>query len=219
MKPADISDRGYDPLTVGIGMEWLAQYARFLRRSPELADNLAQRPDEFELVPIPKVLLNRLAVPGILGSGNLGEIDAEMRSILELDLDALSRRFIAHNQASQQAAFDRIHEFAAKIEAGDVDAASNLLSPRFINQDGDSAAEVKAVLDALVQRTCDRRLQVLSIEEKHTSDTEVVAGVSAMWSAARHDHGAGEISEAVSLEMVLERQPEGDWKISGLRSV
>src|SRR5436853_7911054 len=77
---------GYDQIVVNIGLEWLVQYARFLRRSPELVEGLASRPEDFELIPIPKVLLERLAVPGLLGSGNLGDIDPEIERVFELDL-------------------------------------------------------------------------------------------------------------------------------------
>src|ERR1700743_3579543 len=52
-----------------IGVEWLKQYAQFLRRTPELARRLAEETSDFEFVPVPRELLDRLAVSGIAGAG------------------------------------------------------------------------------------------------------------------------------------------------------
>lgn len=219
MNANQLSEHGYDPVIVSVGMEWLVQYARLLRREPELIHKLAERAEEFELIPIPKVLLNRLAAPGILGAGNLSDFSLALQQLLKLD-PTISHEPAGRDQPSRDLAFGRIREFAAAIEAGDLAGASNLFSPTFVNQDGYSVAEVQAILEHLVEHTCDRRFQILSIHETHGSSTEVVTKVDAIWGAANyHDGSADSVTEPVCLEVILEWQPEGDWKISGLRSV
>ena len=211
-----MNDANYDQVVVNIGLEWLTQYARFLRRSPELVERLAGRSGEFELIPIPKVLLERLAVPGLVGSGGLGGVDPEIQRFVEFD----PAKFPLLVETSRGRALDTIREFAAAIDAGNSTAAYAMLSPRFINPDGENAAEVHDTLERLFERTSNRRLQVHSIEEKHGAEAEFAAKVNATWTAcAEQDRGADPVSETVWLEILLDRQPEGDWRISGVRSV
>jgi hypothetical protein len=206
----------YDQIVVNIGLEWLTQYARFLRRSPELLENFADRPGEFELIPIPRMLLDRLAVPGMVGSGNLGGVDSQAQRLLDFDLGAISG-----NRAAPplEPVFDCVREFAAALDAGDASRAAALFSPRFIDQDGRSGAEVQQTLDLLFARTSNRRFQVSTVAEVHTSEAECVVHVNAAWRASDAAQGAEAISERVKLEMVLGRQSGGNWSISGLRSL
>ena len=216
MNVNNLDEANYDSVILSIGREWLAQYARFLRRSPELVERLADRLDEFELIPIPKVLLNRLAVPGIVGSGTLGDIESEIPRLLEFDATAMSQKL---GIFSREAAFNRIREFTAAIAAGDATRASALFSSRFINPDGKNAVEIFETMGRLFDHAYVRRFNVLSIEETHGSDVEVVARVKATWSAAGKEEFMDSVFEAVCLEIVLERQSDGDWKISAVRSV
>jgi hypothetical protein len=216
MHPEQTSDGIYDEVVVKIGMEWLAQYARFLRRSPELVEGLAERPEDFEMIPIPKVLLNRLAVPGIVDSGNLGDIDPEILQFLNLDLGAISRKAAI---AARDAAFERIREFAAAIAGGDATRATALFSPQFINPDGMNAAEIHQTLQRLFESTYNRRFEVNDIREVRTSEQDLVARLDASWSAAESAGSADSLAEKVCLEFILELNTDGEWEISAVRSV
>lgn len=50
-----------DPFFMQLSREWLMQYSRFIRRRPDVVKRLSERTDEFELVPVPCLLLNELA--------------------------------------------------------------------------------------------------------------------------------------------------------------
>ena len=74
-----------DEVLARMGIEWLNQYARFLRRTPDVVARLAADDGDFELIPVPKKLLDRLAVPGIVGSGSLGgSVDADIEELLRI---------------------------------------------------------------------------------------------------------------------------------------
>lgn len=216
MNANTFDDTQFDSVILSIGTEWLTQYARFLRRSPELVECLAHRSEEFELIPVPKVLLNRLAVPGIVGSGGLGDIDPEILRLLDVGLKTTPRKFAI---SSRQAAFDKIREFTEAIGSGDAVRVVGLFSPNFTNVDGKGAAEISAKVKRLFRDTTDQRFDVLDIEEIHGSNVEVVARVNAAWSAIANEEPAKRASEAMCLEIFLECQADGSWKISALRSL
>jgi hypothetical protein len=214
MKIEHTNQAGYDEVVINIGLEWLVQYARFLRRSPELIEGLRDRPDDFEVIPIPKIVLERLAVPGILGSGSLGAQDPEIHRLIEFDLAALSQKVPA---ASREAALNVIYRFASAIDTGDSARAGALLSSRFLNPDGKDAAEVHATLRRLFDRTSNRRFEIVAIEDRHASELEFGARVTAKWSASTG--GGDTLTETVCLDILLERQSDGDWTILAARSV
>jgi hypothetical protein len=178
-------------------------------------DGLAARPDDFELIPIPKVLLERLAVPGLLGSGNLGDIDPQIQRVFEMDL----AQFVpGAPAASRDAAFRCVRTLAEAIDRGDADAARALCASGFVDPDGRSADEMLARLQELFDRTASRRFSVLGIEEVHGSDTEIVARVRASWQASLADGDGPDASEIVILDVVVNRTDDGAWTITGLRS-
>lgn len=216
MNTENTNQAGYDQTVVKIGLEWLTQYARFLRRSPELLENFTDRPSEFEIIPVPKILLERLAIPGVVGSGNLGGVDPEVRNFLDLDIPGI---FQNTTQPSHEEVFDQVREFAAALDAGDASRAAALFSPHFISSDGKSGAEVRRTLDLLFARTSDQRFQISTVAEVHASETECVMHVKGLWRASDPAGGAEAFSEKVNLEMVLDRRTTGGWSITGLRSL
>lgn len=50
-----------DPFFHQLSREWLVQYVQLSRRAPGLIERLREQTDEFELVPVPRSLLNELA--------------------------------------------------------------------------------------------------------------------------------------------------------------
>ncbi len=57
-----------DPFFYQLSREWLVQYVQLSRRAPGFVERLRERPDEFELVPVPRALLNELAAEAADGS-------------------------------------------------------------------------------------------------------------------------------------------------------
>lgn len=57
-----------DPFFYQLSREWLVQYVQLSRRAPGLIERLREQPDEFELVPVPRSLLNELAAEVADGS-------------------------------------------------------------------------------------------------------------------------------------------------------
>jgi hypothetical protein len=50
-----------DPFFHQLSREWLVQYVQLSRRAPGLIERLREQTEEFELVPVPRALLNELA--------------------------------------------------------------------------------------------------------------------------------------------------------------
>ncbi len=209
-----------DELVAQVSAEWLAQFARFLRRSPELIAKLVERSDDFEFVPVPKMLLDHLAVPGIMSSGSLGGVDVDLAGLLELGRHSRAEPLPTRDPRSLEEALNRVREFAAALQAGDMVSASRLLSLQFLDQDGRDLTEFQNIVRGLVAGTRERTLSILDTQEVRGSDSELVFRVKARWIAVAGDATSEHrVCETVSLEVTMERQSDGDWKIAGLRSV
>jgi hypothetical protein len=203
---------GYDRAVVDIGLEWLTQYARFLRRSPELVAGLAERDADFELVPIPRLLLDQLAVPGLVGSGQLGDAGDDADRLA--DVDALF-----HDRAVAEVppeAIDVVRRFASAIAHGDAAAVRALLCNAFIDPDGRSADDVSRRLADLFDGSGDRGWTVHDVAATSPGGAECVFRVNGTWRAVVP--GAVDVTEDVALDVIAGPDAEGVWRIRSIRS-
>jgi hypothetical protein len=210
-----VSDEGIDRMVVQIGSDWLAQYARFIRRSPVVVTKLADRPEEFELVPIPRMLLDRLAIPGIIESGMLGDWNADLKKLVQLSTDPTL--VIGYPDAPPQKATEVVSQLRSALENGAVEALRRLISPNYIDQDGRDCGELQAALEYLIKRTVDRRLDVTQMRtDWHGPDKVQVKGEGTWQSRLTDRPGAPDIVENIEFRAILSRGANDEWLISEL---
>jgi hypothetical protein len=186
--------------------DWLAQYARFLRRAPGVLDNLGSRDEEFEVVAVPRLLLDRLAVPGIGNSGGLGDWTEEMDRIV-----ALATGPQPTPEAPRGHSGERVVEALCRaIEDGDAAAALALFSPAFVDEDGRRLRDMRGLLDRVIADTETRRLVVSELELEPRSAGEVSIRVHGRWSA-------DEVTEELDLRLTIARDAFDEWRIIDLR--
>jgi hypothetical protein len=203
-----------------MGVEWLNQYARFLRRTPELVARLAEDTADFELVPVPKKLLDQLAVPGIVGSGSLGgRVDSEIEELLRIGASdepvVISSTFGLTDGGPAAVA----SEFGNAIENGSIDKVMELLSPNFLDDDGRNISEVQSAIARLIDETEERRFRIVNMSESRRTARDATVRLAVDWNAIpMGDALVAAISEKAHLELLLERDEHEQWKIVSLKS-
>jgi hypothetical protein len=208
-----VDDAELDPVVTQVASDWLAEYARFLRRSPEVAARLAERPEEFELVPIPRMLLDRLAVPGIMGSGGLGDAEDDIERLRALAEDPETQG--AGPRPVDEGAAEVVHRLANALARGDVDGALRLFSPAFVDRDGRNLREIRETLAGLVGATTARRLEVVDLATEAGAAGEVVVRGTGRWHVSLADEGDGPaLAEALSFDARLLQDRAGEWHIA-----
>jgi hypothetical protein len=210
-----------DPMIAQIGVEWLNQYARFLRRTPELVTRLAADSADFELVPVPKKLLDRLAVPGIVGSGSLGgRIDPEIEELLRIGVVDEPAVVSGPKPASTgDGPVAVIEALGVAIENGRLEDAMELLSPHFLDEDGRNPQDIRTAVARLIGETAHRRFRIAKASETRRSPRDTTISVIVAWDAAPVSNmPAPAISEEVTFEVILEEDEDNRWKIVSLKS-
>jgi hypothetical protein len=221
-----VTDTGHDPILLRIGTDWLVQYARFLRRSPEVVNRLIEQTEEFELVPVPKALLGELAVPGIVGSGGLGgDVDVTLERLLRtrdtLAPAAITGAAVLATEIRDDAAtgvLDALRRFARSLEEGHLDEVASLIDSRYLDADARTGRELLAELRRLIEDTEDRRLLVIGLTDMVQHGDDASVRVDVVWDARRTvDHEVVRITEPLTIAAQLRREPDDRWAISGLR--
>ena len=118
---------GDDALLQRVGIEWLNQYARFLRRTPDFASRLAAESEAFDLVPIPKKLLDQLADPGLIGSRTCASVSM---SAAFAPRSAYARYRLRYRRKNSGVRLNASKAASASLSASGAAAASALAAPR-----------------------------------------------------------------------------------------
>jgi hypothetical protein len=178
--------------------EWLTHYARLRQRAPKLAERLAQQGDEFELVPVPRRLLQTLAAPGADPSLTLADL-------LTRDADAA---------AGDGGPLTLAKAFADAMAAGSATDVKVLLSPGYLDGDGRRANEIGAALDHFLSGKTGRSCTVLDAAEVQRTPGNALVRLRLAWSETAA--GAAARQEEVTLELLVERDAAGLWKIASI---
>lgn len=225
----------FDDAVLRAGLDWLAQYARFQRKSPSTLAPLAESPDDFELVPVPKDLLvglarsrGRLAVPD-LSDPALVQIRRPLRGQLRAaaspapvsprgpdGLVAALRRWRGSPAVFAPAL--AVERLTAALEGGDVNAAMRLVSPRYLDADGRGSDHLRAALARLLAETILRRATVVRLVETARGADEVSLSTEIAWEATLEGDPPERVVERLLLELHFTRDLDGVWRISWLGS-
>ena len=220
-----------DSIVMRIGVDWLTQYARFLRKSPETVARLQERTGEFDMIPFPRELLDRLAVPGLVGSGRLGSaVDVGTDALLQLRLQPGPSLPLAkgppvpmpgistsQRDAGNDSPLQRIRDFAQAMEGGDLSALRELISPSFLDAEGRRSEDILGALKVLIEQTAARRLFILRSVETEWSETAVRGQVELIWDVQLDPAGLEYKTERILLVTEL-HLVAGRWRILDLRA-
>ncbi len=185
-------------LAVRLVILWLSRYVRLSRASPALVDRLRARTDEFEMVPIPRRLLNSVAAAGAPEgprTANSAAIDPEEPE-------------------------DGLTSFAAAISRGDLEEAVTRLHPAYLDSDGRQLSDLRKILERALEATVSRELAIERIETDHRDSFSAALTVHCRWRArlAQTSEEASAIEESITLSVDLQRESTG-WLISGMTSL
>ena len=201
-------------------LEYLSHYARFAARAPDLVERLQQDRTDFEMVPIPRLLLNQVSA----AEGGIPVLKTEARitdfqrwlSTAAVTCDGLhpTRACVQTDDTPVRIA----RQLVAAIAAGSVARVAALLSPDFLDEDARNRAEVCSALETFCSGTTDRTFATHATEEIQRSEHDCTVRIAGNWRATRTEPLSQDISEQVSLYVLLERRDDHEWKVLSIRS-
>lgn len=211
--------------TVSYPADWLIQFLQTIRSRPDVMATLRAHP-EFEMVPIPKVVLGALSTFPLGGFGFPGLEVAGGRSAMpdlaapsmvlperiqpEQVMPSRGSRMITERTIAQNIGelTKTAKGFIGALEQGDVDAAVTFLSNRYQDRMGRYKDEVSSKLRQFVSESKARRIMLMNGRDVEAAGDNMVATVDA----------AIEIDEkATRITVDLHFQRDGnEWKIAAI---
>jgi ketosteroid isomerase-like protein len=186
-----------DPPWDNVSLSWLINYVKNIRSNPELSKALAAEKDQFEMVPMPKEVIQHLAQSRLV-STSVGFTSAQ-------HLDVVG---------------DVVRKFVRALETEKPDDAAALLSPTYKDAEGRDANGIKTLLRKMAAASSGLRIVPFSTQSLLQVGDHLVATLQVAWEVNLKEGAASVRKSANSqLEVVLEKDPHGGWKISGIRTL
>ncbi len=190
-----------DPPWDSVTLSWLINYAQNIRTNPALTQALNAEKEQFEMVPMPKEVIQHLAASRRV-STSVGMIN-----------QAAS---IQHTEQVNNV----IRSFSQALESGKLEGIASLLSPNYKDASGRDAAHLQADLRKLVGSFSNLRIVPFSTDNLIVLGNRLVANIQVAWEATTKAHaGAAPVQKSASstVELILEKNPAGAWAIAGIR--
>jgi hypothetical protein len=208
-----MSEPADDAALKDLCLEYLGQYVRFMSHAPELIQKLAGDASAFAMVPVPRLLLERVcaARDGVV----VAEPDPQMADPGHWLTPASARdSCVQMDDAPVRIA----QNLATAFSTGSVDRVCALLSPNFLDQDARNADEIRSALAKLFSSTVDRGFTTYDAREIRRSEHACTVRIAGNWRATRTEQEPAAISEDVFIDVLLERHEDGQWKVLSIRS-
>lgn len=201
-------------LLLQIARDWLIQYSRFKTLDPELMKELQVRLKDFEIVPIPRELMRILCVadpsPEAVTAarersqaavqGAIGGLAAEINAMPEL-----------HGKAQGIDVAHIVRQIGAALEAGDINAMLEYVSPDYRDVHGRGWEDLKALFLDLIRGTESRRFMLMDIRIIEQVVGAIVAAIEVGWERQLKGVCEGFEGEVVQLVIRVKRNEQGQW--------
>jgi hypothetical protein len=182
-----------DPPWDKVSLTWLINYVRHIRTNPVLSRALEAEKTDFEMVPMPKEVIQHIA-SSKLSSTSIGAI-----SIANIDQVA-----------------DVVRSFSDALESGKIDDAVALLSPKYSDAHGRDATKLKEVLHNLHAAAPGLKIVPFSTDNILLLGNRLLATVQVAWQAKI---GRAPTSASAEIELLLEKDTKGHWTITSVRAL
>jgi hypothetical protein len=201
-------------------LAYLSHYTRFAARAPGLLERLEQDRVDFEIVPIPRLLLNQICAaeedrPVAQSAAPIPNLERWLSAVaVPCDGSHPARACVQADDTPVRIA----QQLVAALAAGSVAHVAALLSPDFLDEDARNRAEVCSALETLCSSTIDRTFTTHTTEEIQRSERNCTMRITGNWRVTRTEPPSQDISEQVSLYVLLERRNDHEWKVLSIRS-
>ena len=224
MANSDVSNPGdalYDPWEYTLIKDWITNYVRFTRISPELTERFANNAAEFKMIPIPNKLFDSLRnfnIPTTRSSSSgfpgFGP-QAGFTDPTPYYNEKLSKLEVARH-------FDHLAQlataFADDIESGDIKKAMSVISDDYLDVQSRGKDQLLADIQKLLESTQNRKLILAHVDEFSVIGEKICTKVSGAWKALMTADKKA-YSEIFTLELIFQLSNDRQWKISSIEIV
>lgn len=229
-----ITNSAEDLFALRMTYDWLIQYANLSRVSPKTTELLKEKPEEFEMVPVPKELIRQLSlhvgIGGILPGLGLGGVSAvlppaffeklsETVPHLIKPAEEIKTRVEGLEIAKQfKPLADLVIEFGKELEKGNIERVMQFIAEDYRDHDGRTKKELQDSLSNLFKISSNRRFIFANSEDMQVIGNKIVANVNGAWEAKVIEESKATLkSKFFKLEFIFTQDVKGKWAISSIK--
>lgn len=197
--------------------DWMVQYFRFLKVSPEVIGAMKERADEFEMVPVPKSISQKIkSMPLDLRHGGTASVFTADPFSMSSGDTLRSKVETVEKLRNYPVLVDLMRSFIVALEAENIDAALSFVSDDYVDASGRDKSSLKKALTGLKNSSSKRRVILVHADQYAYIDGMIIARVTGAWEATLGKEGASS-SEFFALELIFAHDKKGEWKIRSIK--
>jgi hypothetical protein len=208
-----------DAFTLGMLQSWIGRYLSLSVTAPEVIQGMSTRTAEFEMVPMPKVMLAQLSPLRSAGTPRFGA-SAFFAFAPQPSTSSPALQNIAASKKARhaEATLGILKNLTSAIEKGDRSTILSLIAEDYRDPVGRGKSELSEAIERLFKITSGRRVILSKIHEYEALGNDLVVAVSGAWQAdVSREHGTNIEADSLKLELVLTQDREGRLKIASAR--
>ena len=208
-----------DAFTLGMLQSWIGRYLSLSVTAPEVIQGMSTRTTEFEMVPIPKVMLAQLSPLRSAGPPRFGASAFFAFAPQPSTSSRALQSIVASKKARHaDATISILKDLTSALEKGDRSSILSLVAEDYRDPMGRGKSELSEAIERLFKITSGRRVILTKIDEYEALGNDLVVAVSGAWQAdVSGDRGTKSEADSLKLELVLTQDREGRWKIGSVR--
>jgi hypothetical protein len=179
-----------------LSLSWLLNYVKNIRTNPELVKAITAEKEQFEMVPMPKEVIQHLAASR--------QVSTSVGLASPKNLEVVT---------------DIVRRFGRALESEKVDEAVALLSPNYHDAFGRDARRMRELLRSVASAGSKLRIVPFNTESIIQLKDHLIANLQVAWEVTVKEGGKDAAKSAFSnVELVLENSGRG-WVITSVRVV
>lgn len=193
--------------------DWLRQYVHLKEISPITIDLLKNQLDEFDLIPIPKMLINELIrkkfFPAVMDMG----VSTFVPKIV--DYIENSERILEINK-NYSMLVDLVRKFGVSLEEGNLDEIKKTIADDYKDYSNRSKKDLLLAISEILNVINNLHIIFVSAENLRVIDNKIFAIVKGAWNANIKDNSGKEEykSEFFELNFIFIQDKNKNWLIS-----
>jgi hypothetical protein len=184
-----------DPPWDDLSLSWLLNYVNIIRTNPVLSQAVLSDREQFEMVPMPKEVLEHLAtsrrLTTVVGPASVANV-TRVNTVLS--------------------------HFIQAIEGGNLEEAAGMLSPNYRDANGRDGKQVMQDLRKIAESVSRLKIVPFSTDDLLVLGNRLLANIQVAWEADIKHDGTHQTA-ASHVELLLEKDAHGAWTIGSIRVV
>ncbi len=199
-----------DPPWDRLSLSWLQNYANNIRGNPTVLASMQADGSRFEMVPMPRQILQSLASRPPASVAALPQPTRPPAGAEPSFNQYLKDREVGR---SADALIGLVRSFVDGLEAGKIEQAMLAIAPGYRDRNDRDASQLQTDLQNLIRNFPNLKIVPFKAEDLQLIGNHIVGTVHLAWEAKKGD---AYLNKTSRIEIIFEKNSQGEWRIGGM---